>query len=210
MDAKDWDSRYDETDLRWSRGPNRWIAEITADLPPGRVLDLAAGEGRNAIWLAERGWHATAVDFSAVALQRATRIAAGRLGEGVTRFSVRQADLATYTPNPRSYDLVLVVYLQVESALRSQVLRAAADAVAPGGSLVVTAHDTRNAELGYGGPPDPAVLYSAGDVTSDIDGSGLDVQRAELVTRVVDTPDGTRNALDCLVVATRPRTDSAH
>ena len=51
MDAKDWDSRYDETDLRWSRGPNRWIAEITADLPPGRVLDLAAGEGRNAIWL---------------------------------------------------------------------------------------------------------------------------------------------------------------
>jgi SAM-dependent methyltransferase len=204
MDAKDWDSRYEQTDLRWSRGPNQWIEQITADLPPGRVLDLAAGEGRNAIWLAERGWNATALDFSTVSLERATRIASERLGEDASRFSALQADLTTYTPEPRSYDLVIVVYLQVASDLRSPVLRAAAEAVAPGGMLVVTAHDSRNAERGYGGPPDPAVLYSASDVMADINSSGLAVQRAELVTRVVDTPDGTREALDCLVVATRP------
>jgi SAM-dependent methyltransferase len=204
MDAKEWDSLYEQTDLRWSRGPNQWIEQITADLPPGRVLDLAAGEGRNAIWLAERGWHATAVDFSTVSLQRATRIASERLGEDASRFSALQADLTTYTPVPRSYDLVIVAYLQLASDRRSPVLRAAAEAVAPGGMLVVTAHDSQNAERGYGGPPDPAVLYSASDVTADINGSGLAVQRAELVTRVVDTPDGTREALDCLVVATRP------
>lgn len=99
---------------------------------------------------------------------------------------------------------MLVVYLQVEAGLRSTVLRAGGEAVAPGGMLVVTAHDTQNARHGYGGPPDPAVLYSAGDVTADITGSGLVVRRAELVTRVVATPDGARDALDCLVVATRP------
>jgi len=204
MDAKDWDSRYDQTDLMWSQGPNQWIEQVTAELPPGKALDLAAGEGRNAIWLASRGWEATALDFSAVALERAARIASERLGDGAARFSTQCEDLFTYSPDPRAYDLVIVVYLQVAANQRTRVLRAAAEAVAPGGMLVVTAHDTENAARGHGGPQDPAVLYSAGDVTVDIDGSGLSVQRAELVTRVVTTPDGEREALDCLVVATRP------
>jgi len=204
MDAKDWDSRYDQTDLMWSQGPNQWIEQVTAELPPGKALDLAAGEGRNAIWLASRGWEATALDFSAVALERASRIASERLGEGAPRFSTKCEDLFTYSPDPRAYDLVIVVYLQVAANQRTRVMRAAAEAVAPGGTLVVTAHDTENAAAGHGGPQDPAVLYSAADVTADIDGAGLTVQRAELVTRVVTTPDGEREALDCLVVATRP------
>ena len=205
MDAKDWNSRYDQTDLMWSQGPNQWIEQVTANLPPGRALDLAAGEGRNAIWLAGRGWEATALDFSAVALDRASRIASERLGDGAARFSTRCEDLFSYSPELQAYDLVIVVYLQVADNQRTRVLRAAADAVAPGGTLVVTAHDTENAIRGHGGPQDPAVLYSAADVSADIDGAGLTVQRAELVTRVVTTPDGEREALDCLVVATRPR-----
>jgi SAM-dependent methyltransferase len=204
MDAKDWDSRYDQTDLMWSQGPNQWIEQVTAELPPGKALDLAAGEGRNAIWLASRGWEATALDFSAVALERAARIASERLGDGATRFTTQCEDLFTYSPDPRAYDLVIVVYLQVAANQRTRVMRAAAEAVAPGGTLVVTAHDTENAAAGHGGPQDPAVLYSSADVTADIDGAGLTVQRAELVTRVVTTPDGEREALDCLVVATRP------
>jgi len=204
MDAKDWDSRYDQTDLMWSQGPNQWIEQVTAELPPGMALDLAAGEGRNAIWLASRGWEATALDFSTVALERAARIASERLGDGATRFTTQCEDLFTYSPDPRAYDLVIVVYLQVAANQRTRVMRAAAEAVAPGGTLVVTAHDTENAAAGHGGPQDPAVLYSAADVTADIDGAGLTVQRAELVTRVVTTPDGEREALDCLVVATRP------
>jgi SAM-dependent methyltransferase len=204
MDAGDWDSRYDQTDLMWSQGPNQWIEQVTAELPPGRALDLAAGEGRNAIWLASRGWEAIAVDFSAVALDRATRIASERLGDGAGRFSTQCEDLFTYSPEPMAYDLVIVVYLQVPANQRTGVLRAAAEAVAPGGTLVVTAHDTENAARGHGGPQDQAVLYSAADVTADIDGTGLTIQRAELVTRVVTTPDGEHQALDCLVVATRP------
>ena len=205
MDATDWDSRYEQTDLMWSQGPNQWIEEVAGGLPPGTALDLAAGEGRNSIWLAGRGWQATAVDFSAVALERATRVATERLGADAARFSTRTADLLTYTPEREAYDLVLVVYLQIVAAERSAVLRKAAEAVAPGGTLVVTAHDSDNLRRGYGGPPDPSVLYSAQDVVADIAGSGLSVDRAEQVVRTVTTPDGPRDALDCLVVATRPR-----
>ena len=204
MDAKDWDSRYDQTDLMWSQGPNQWIEQVTAELPPGKALDLAAGEGRNAIWLASRGWEATALDFSAVALERAARIASERLGDGATRVTTQCEDLFTYSPEPRAYDLVIVVYLQVAANQRTRVMRAAAEAVAPGGTLVVTAHDTENAARGHGGPQDPAVLYAAAGVTAGIEGAGLTVQRAELVARVFTTPDGEREALACLVVATRP------
>lgn len=204
MDAHDWDTRYDQTGLMWSQGPNQWVVDVTADLPAGRALDLAAGEGRNAIWLAERGWQATAVDFSAVALERARRIAAERLGTHADRLTTLHADLTTFTPEPQAYDLALVVYLQIAADQRATALRAAAGAVAPGGVLLVIAHDTDNVERGYGGPSDPAVLYSPADVVHDIDGSGLAIERAAQVTRSVETPLGERHALDCLVVARRP------
>lgn len=204
MDAHDWDTRYEKTDLMWSAGPNQWIEQVVGDLPPGSALDLAAGEGRNAIWLASRGWEATALDFSAVALERATRIATERLGDAASRFHTERADLLTWSPPAGGYDLVMVVYLQIAAEDRATVLRAAAHAVAAGGRLVVTAHDSENLHRGYGGPPDASVLYSADDVVRDLEGSGLDVERAERVTRFVATETGEREALDCLVVATRP------
>ena len=81
MDASDWDDRYRDQELVWSAGPNQFVEAICSPLPPGRSLDLAAGEGRNALWLAERGWDSTAVDFSAVAIEKAKAIASRR---GVT------------------------------------------------------------------------------------------------------------------------------
>ncbi|HEX6287461.1 MAG TPA: methyltransferase domain-containing protein, partial [Acidimicrobiia bacterium] len=70
MDAEAWDERYRASELLWSAGPNIWVERRLADAEPGRGLDLASGEGRNAIWLAKRGWEMTAVDFSAVAIER--------------------------------------------------------------------------------------------------------------------------------------------
>ncbi len=204
MDAEEWDRRYDQVELVWSATPNLWVEQVTRDLPPGRVLDLAAGEGRNSLWLAERGWQATAVDFSRVALDRATGLAVERLGAAAGRFEAECADLLGYRPRPQAYDLVLVVYLQIVAAERTHVLRTAADALAPGGRLLVVAHDSDNLERGYGGPPDPAVLYSAADITADLDGTGLQIHRAEQVVREVETAEGPRRALDALVVAARP------
>ncbi|MEO3874792.1 class I SAM-dependent methyltransferase [Nonomuraea sp. B12E4] len=202
MDSDQWDRRYAAKDLVWSAGPNRWVEEVAADLPPGRALDLAAGEGRNALWLAERGWSATAVDFSAVALDRARSLAGQRLGEHAGRVTLIRADVRDYPPDPAGFDLVVIAYLQLEAELRGPVMRSAAAAVASGGLLLVVAHDSDNLAHGSGGPQDPAVLYSADDVVADIDGCGLRVVRAEPRPRPVE---GTRDAIDAFLLATRDR-----
>ncbi|PLW74405.1 class I SAM-dependent methyltransferase, partial [Streptomyces sp. DJ] len=77
MDSREWDERYASRELVWGAEPNRWLVREVEDLAPGRALDLAAGEGRNALWLADRGWRVTAVDFSRTALDRGRRLAAG-------------------------------------------------------------------------------------------------------------------------------------
>lgn len=199
MDREDWDLRYAGEELLWRAEPNRFLVEATADLHPGSVLDVACGEGRNAIWLAQHGWRATAVDFSAVALAKARRLAATR---GVEVDWV-EADVRTWSPRG-SFDLVVLLYLQLPSSERRAVYRAFAEAVGPGGHLLVVGHDTENLTAGIGGPQDPDVLFTAEDVATSIEGSGLVVERAEQVRRPVATDDGDVDALDALVRAVRP------
>jgi 2-polyprenyl-3-methyl-5-hydroxy-6-metoxy-1,4-benzoquinol methylase len=201
MSSVEWDRRYRGSELVWTARPNRFLVAEAAELPPGRALDLAAGEGRNAVWLAEQGWRGTGVDFSRVGLEKAERLAAER---GVHAKWVH-ADLVDYRPTPRAFDLVVVFHLQVPQAQRRRVLRAAAEAVATSGTLLVVAHDSTNLEHGYGGPRDAAVLYSPEDVVRDLEGSVMEIERAEVVVRTVDTLQGEREALDALVRASRAR-----
>ena len=191
MDASQWDARYAATELVWSAEPNRFVAAELADLPPGRALDLAAGEGRNAIWLARRGWEVTAADFSQVALDKGRRLA----GDTPVRWVCADA---TRWDERASYDLVLMAYLQLPAGERRAAVRAAYAALAPGGTLFVVAHDSQNLTAGVGGPQSADALYSADDVLADLaglDGAAYDVLRAERVER--PTPDGV--ALDALV-----------
>jgi len=197
VDSADWDRRYAAAELLWSAGPNRFVAEELGDLPPGRALDLACGEGRNAIWLAERGWRVTAVDFSAVALGKARRLAGVR---GVDVDWVL-ADVRDYRPEAAAFDLVLVAYLQVPAPELAEVLRRGAGAVAPGGSVLVVGHDLYNLTEGVGGPQDAAVLHTPEAVAAEL--SGFTVHRATRVRRPVETAEGTREAIDTLVRATR-------
>jgi SAM-dependent methyltransferase len=200
MDSAIWDRRYSGRELVWTAEPNRFLVAETEKLTPGRALDMACGEGRNAIWLAQRGWQPVGVDFSEVGLKKAGALADSR------EVSIEwvAADLLDYRPEPRAFDLVLIFYLQVTGAERRAILQAAADAVAPGGMLLIVAHDTSNLQFGHGGPQDPAVLYTARDVVDDVSGRGLEIERAERVERPVQTPAGERVALDALVRAHRP------
>lgn len=194
MRGDEWDERYAERELLWSATPNRFLVSEVEGLRPGRALDLACGEGRNAIWLAERGWRVTAVDFSRVAIERAGRLAAER---GV-EVDFLCADLLAYEPPVRTFDLVAVFYLQLPADELSPVLARAAEAVAAGGTLLVVGHDLVNLTEGYGGPKDPAVLFTPDDVVRAA--SGLAVERAERVRRPVELEDGTAvEAIDALV-----------
>lgn len=201
MDRRQWDERYSGAQFEWSVHPNVFVAAELAGLPPGRALDLAAGEGRNAVWLAERGWSVTAVDFSRVGLEKGRKLSAAR-GVGDGRIDWVVADLGDYEPPRGAFELVLIAYFQVGAELRARVLAGAAAALAPGGTLLVVGHDLTNLAEGTGGPQSPEVLYTPEAITAEL--PGLRILRAERVRRTVQRDGETATAIDTLVRAGRP------
>ena len=201
MDRQQWDARYSGAEFEWSMHPNQFLAAELDGMPPGRALDLAAGEGRNSVWLAARGWRVTAVDFSRVGLDKGRELSADHgIGDGQVDWVV--ADLSEYTPARSAFDLVLIAYLQVGAALRDQVLAGAAAALVPGGTLLVVGHDLANLTEGTGGPSSPDVLYTPEAITAAL--PGLRILRAERVRRTVERDGGRATAVDTLVRAERP------
>jgi SAM-dependent methyltransferase len=202
MGAGAWDERYAAAELVWSATPNQFVEAELADLRPGRALDLAAGEGRNALWLAERGWDVTAVDFSLVGLDkgRALQKRLEQPGERELRIEWVHADVLEHRPAPTSYDLTLMAYLQLVPEQRRIAVRTGFAALRVGGTFFLVAHDSTNLTEGTGGPQDPSVLLTAEDVLADLDGERFEVQRAERVARLVEQPDGGhKTAYDALV-----------
>lgn len=198
MRPEDWDRRYETADPVFLETPNRFLVGDLSGLRPGRALDLGSGAGRNAVWLAERGWTVTAVDFSEVGVAKARRLGAAR---GVEVDWVL-ADLLEYEPPPSAFDLVLYLYVQLPEEERRPVLAKAATALAPGGTLLVVGHHTRNLTEGWGGPKSPDVLYTPDDVAAEL--PGLVIEKAEDVVRPVETEEGVFEAIDALVRASRP------
>lgn len=189
MKAPDWDARY-ETAGVWSREPNAWIAETLEHLDPGAAVDLAAGEGRNALWLAGLGWEVTAVDFSAVGLATGKKRAT-ELGVDVEWVV---ADATTWV-SPTLVDLVVIAYLQLPAEELSRAIGTAAGYLAPGGTLALINHDRDNIVRGTGGPQDPAVLATVEELTAAA--SVLDIIECHQVQRA--TPNGI--AIDVVLVA---------
>lgn len=201
MRAGEWDARYEAVELLWTAEPNTFLVEEASALPPGSALDLACGEGRNAVWLAERGHEVVGVDFSGVALARARLLAQSR---GVEVAWV-EADVTRWEPPVESFDLVCVLYLQLTRHELATGLRRAAGAVAAGGMLLVVGHDLLNLSEGVGGPRDADVLLTADSVVAEL--PELVIERAEPVRRPVETDDGRREAIDTLVRARRQPRD---
>ena len=133
-----WESFYSTGESRWSGKPNPSLVAEVADLEPGAALDLGCGQGGDAIWLASRGWAVTAADISTAALAIATRnAAAAGLSDAITW---ERHDLAASLPGG-TFDLVAVAYLHSPVELpRTRILRSSAEAVAPGGTLVIIGH----------------------------------------------------------------------
>jgi SAM-dependent methyltransferase len=199
VDAAGWDERYRERELVWSGEPNVFVAEQVADLPPGRAIDLAAGEGRNAIWLAQRGWQVEAVEFSQVAIDKARALAE----QAGVELTLTHADV-TSPPPFEPADLVLIAYLHLPRAEAERAVQFAASLVRPGGTFLLVAHARRNLTGGYGGPREADVLPDVSDVLDDLADTGLAIRRGEEVVRRVETDEGPRDAIDVLIRAERP------
>lgn len=195
MQREDWDQRYGESELVWPADPNIFLVAEAADLPPGRALDVACGEGRNAIWLARRGWQVVGADYSPAALRKAAQVAASA-GVEVTFV---EADATLRSPEG-PFDLVVFCYLQLPGDLMARALDLAVAQLAEGGTLLVIGHDRRNLAEGVGGPSRPEVLLDPAAISAMV--PGLDVEVATTVERHVEGEE--RRALDTLVRARRP------
>lgn len=146
----DWDARYTEEGWAFGTDPNDFLREQAGQLPAGRILCLAEGQGRNAVWLAQRGHDVTAVDQSAVGLGAANRLAAER---GVAIATVR-ADLDDYAIEPDSWQGIVSIYAHVDGALRARVHARVERGLTPGGVFVLEAYRPEQIGRGTGGPPD--------------------------------------------------------
>lgn len=160
--AEEWDRRYAATHRLFRAEPDETLVELASPLPPGRAIDLGAGEGRNGLWLARNGWDVTAVDISKEALDRLDRAAAS---EGLFAVTI-VADVTTYLAGVKArgdaFDLVVLAYLHPEPAQRTELLQAAAHVVARGGHLFVAGH--HRLSHGVAGPLDPTRLYTEDDL----------------------------------------------
>lgn len=193
-----WNQRYEQRGTVWGSGPNRFVADRLAGLPPCRVLDLGSGQGRNAIWLARQEHEVTAVDISDVAAVQGAEAAAA-VGVAVDFIA---ANLETWEPPAESYDLVLLAYFQAPPVIRKAVHAKAARALVPGGRLFVVAHHRDNLEHGVGGPPMIEVLFDEESIADDF--AGFEIIENNRVVRHVETEAVSGDALDLVFVATKP------
>ncbi|GAA0593862.1 class I SAM-dependent methyltransferase [Streptomyces crystallinus] len=204
--AEYWDRRYTHGDIGWTLAPHPLAVEelalVAPDADPAkpghRALDLGAGAGRHTMWLARRGWHVTAVDISAVALERTKQQATAENVEVTTVL----ADLDSYEPPQDTFGLALITYVHVEPAQRAMLLARAAKALAPGGRLVIVGHHLDNLGTGLEGPSQPERMFTPERLRAEL--SGLRVERAARVAHTVTTSTGEREAYATVIRASRP------
>jgi SAM-dependent methyltransferase len=200
MDQNDWNVRHAAREIDWEVRPAAALAGEFVDVPSrGRALDLGCGQGRNAVWLAQRGWQVTAVDYSDVAINRGRQLAAAK---GVDVQWI-EADVTSHVPPAGAFALVVIAYLQIPASHRRKVLAQAAAALASGGTLFMVGHARLNLTEGTGGPKNPDLLWDPEEIERELAGLGLVVQRVGHVYRSAETPDGVGTAIDTVARAER-------
>jgi SAM-dependent methyltransferase len=163
-----WDERFAEPGFKYGTAPNAFLCEQAADFPAAaRVLVPGDGEGRNGVWLAERGHTVLAVDYSEVGLAKARTLAAERGADTAARLTTQWADLADWVPPEGRFDAVVLVFCHLPSALRRLAHPRLAAALKPGGRLILEAFHPSQLGRSSGGPKDVDMLYTLADLRSD-------------------------------------------
>jgi SAM-dependent methyltransferase len=189
FDQAYWDNRYGSGTDVWSGAANPVLVSETSGLTPGRALDIGCGEGADSIWLATRGWQVTAADFSVVALDRAasrSRRAGANESESAeiaARIRWEQHDFARWTPPAVAFDLVTAQFMHLPSTDRIPLFAALAEAVAPGGTLLIVGHDIP-ASTDTGHAPQADLFFSAEEVAATLDPERWHVDVAESRARL--------------------------
>jgi Methyltransferase domain len=194
-----WDSKYQVDEFIYTKVPNRFIVELCSSLTPGKAIDLAGGEGRNTIWLAEQGWQVENVDISRKGLEKCQEFAAER---GVAdRVRVLQASGESFRSSLAPVDLAIVPYLQIPAEQLEASFANLAEQVRRGGIVVGVWHSLDNLSAGFGGPQDPKVLPSVASMTATCKRIGLRIEVCENRDGQVQTKDGLKPSITLVLKA---------
>jgi SAM-dependent methyltransferase len=189
FDQAFWDERYGSVHALWSGNPNTSLVAEAGSLTLGTALDAGAGEGADAIWLARRGWRVTAVDISAVALDRAAGHAAAAGQDVADRIQWLREDILVWVPPERAYDLVSVQYMHLPAEMRRTVYGRLAAAVADRGTLLIAGHHPSDMGTTMPRPQQPELFFTGDDLAAEF-ASGWDIVTNTVAARQATDPEG--------------------
>jgi SAM-dependent methyltransferase len=202
MDSQDWDTRYKSADNIWSLSPNEFVAQYLEHLPTGSMIDLAGGEGRNALWFASRGWQVENVEFSKIAL--------GKFCDRAEKENLQALCKATHADVTediqfalQNVDLGVIAYLHIESTGLTKAIQSLVSNIKPGGTFFGIWHARENLVDGFGGPQDPEVIPTKEAVQEALVKSGISGASIELKERRVSVGDEIKIAIDLVVIAVK-------
>lgn len=199
--AEFWNERYASSDSVWSITPNAFVVEYLSELPVGRMIDLAGGEGRNALWFASRGWHAENADISSVAIDKfEARAVEEGFADRCVGTVIDLAKPATFTLAPA--DLGVIAYLQIPNEALAQSIRHLVAALRLGATFFGVWHARENLEGGFGGPQRADVLPTIDELLAMAENCGLTVLECGLRDRFVEVDGETKRAIDVVLHAT--------
>jgi SAM-dependent methyltransferase len=178
-ESMDWNERYSAPGYTYGTAPNDFLVSVADRIPQGKILSLAEGEGRNAVYLASLGYQVTGVDASEVGLGKARQLAAER---GVTIAAV-QADLSNFEIEPQQWNGIIACFCHLPSAIRAALHQAAVRGLKPGGVFVLEAFSKEQLSYGTGGPPSLDMLMSLEELEQEL--AGLDLLHAVRMERAV-------------------------
>lgn len=199
--AEFWDDRYAKVDSVWSITPNQFVVEYLSELPAGSMIDLAGGEGRNALWFASRGWQAENAEISTVAIEKfLARAAAEELSDRVAGTVITVDEPASYQLAPA--DLGLIAYLQIPAEQLERSIRGLIAGLKPGATFFGVWHARENLTDGFGGPQRADVLPTVEELNSVAEAAGLSILDCRLVDRFVEVDGESKRAIDVILHAT--------
>ncbi len=170
-----WNERYSGDELAYGEAPNEFLSSMAERLPTsGDALDIGAGEGRNALFLASRGLNVLAVDQSEVGMQKAQRLA----GERGLALRAQAVDLQEFDAEPNSFDVVSSIFVHLPRALRAAVHKRIGTWLKPGGTFLLEAYAPDQIERGTGGPKDPSLLAPLEVILGELNALQIDHQAA--------------------------------
>jgi SAM-dependent methyltransferase len=179
-----WDERFGKQEYLYGKKPNAFLKQELENITPGKILFLAEGEGRNAVYAATLGWNVDALDSSEVGKAKAEKLAEER---GV-KINYELANLKFHKPPQEVYDAVAIIYFHLPSDCRNEVYQEAIKSLKPGGRLILELFDKEQFKMPYAGPKDIDLLYSLEDAVNDF--IDLDFEKLSKESILMDEGDG--------------------